>query len=378
MLYLDHAATSPLDGTIAQLYTQLNQTQFANSESSYDLGQVIHQQLEKSRSILADFFGVRKQDILFTSGASESNSMALKGIALALKEKGNHIITTKIEHRSILNACSQLEQIFGFDVTYLDVDQNGMIDLDTLKQALTDKTVLVSIMHVNNEIGAINPIETIGKIIKQHSKAIFHSDIVQSVGKYPIDFNYLDCASISAHKLGGLKGSGLLIKKHHIPLLPLINGGQQEFGLRGGTIDANRCILFAKTIKQAAERYAQSKTEVHQLKKLFIKQLEQFDGVNVHCKEPASDYILSFSWQGYSSEMIFNVLQAKQIYVSYRSTCHSKEKQPSHVLSSIGCSQSEMESVIRISWDYSLNQAMIDQFLSALKGVIQYGKNQRR
>lgn len=375
MLYLDHASTSSTIKEVLTTYEKLNQTQFVNSESSYDLGVQVHQQLEKSRQLLADFLSVKPNDLIFTSGASESNSLAIIGTALANKDKGKHLITSLIEHSSVLNAFNQLERLFDFEVTYLPVDKNGMVNLDKLKESLRQDTILVSIMHVNNEIGVIQPIKEISKIVHEYSNALFHCDCVQSFLKEEVDFSYFDLASISFHKIGGLKGSGLLYKKAHLTIEPLIHGGQQEFGIRGGTLDAHRAIVSAKTVRLASEFFQKNKENIYELKQYLVKEISTIQNLTIHAKDCSSNYILSFSLIDYSSEFVFNVLQKNNIYVSYRSTCHSRDKNHSHVLQAIGCSEKMMQSVIRISWDYSLTKTDIDYFIQKLKEVYSYEPN---
>ena len=180
---------------------------------------------------------VQADEVLFTGGSSESNSEAVKGVCLACPGR-KHIITTRIEHSSILNSCRQMERLFGYRVTYLDVNGQGVVSAADLKKALCEDTALVSVMMVNNETGAVNPVEEIGEIVKKQSHAYFHCDLTQAMGKIPCDLSRMDLASMSAHKLEGLKGSGILIKKRHVPMESLISGGEQEQGLRGGTSNA--------------------------------------------------------------------------------------------------------------------------------------------
>lgn len=370
MIYFDHAATSPLNQQVLETYTKLLSSSFANSESTYDLGTQVSLNLQKARAHCASFFGVKEKDILFTSGASESNNMAIKSIALAYQEKGKHIISTNVEHSSVLGALKQLEELFGFDITYLPVNQQGSITTQQVLDALREDTILVSVMAVNNEVGSINPVNQIAKSLKKHP-ALFHVDGVQAVNKIDLNYADFDLCSVSAHKLGGLKGSGILIKKEHLKFEPLISGGAQEFHQRGGTVDALTQIMFYKTLKLNLEQDSQS---VKQINQYLRQELDQIHQVVIHSPKNASDYILSFSVLGLTSEMMANALAAQQIYVSYRSTCHNRDAVGSIVLKAMGVSDDCLSSVLRLSFSHTNTLSEAKQFIESLKGIIQqYG-----
>ena len=250
-LYLDYVSTTPLHQEVFNMYTELLSKYYANSDSLHDLGVTINKLQEQARFHIASSLNVQPSEIIFTSGASESNNMAIKGVAWACKNIGKHIITSAIEHSSVMESTLQLKRVFGFEVTYLKPNENGQITLDMIKNALRNDTILVSIMMINNEIGSINPINEIAAYLKHSSKAYFHVDGVQGFGKYDMDLSNIDLLSISMHKIFGLKGSGILVKKRHVKMLSLISAGQQEGTYRGGT--ANYCvnIMAAKTIRLA-------------------------------------------------------------------------------------------------------------------------------
>lgn len=372
MIYLDNAATSPVHPEILSSYQELLANSFANSESIYDLGFKVKRQLEKARQIIAGFFNVKSNDLLFTSGASEANSMAIKGYAFGNRSKGNHLITSKIEHSSVLNAFEQLEDLFGFEVTYLDVSKEGLIDLKQLKDSLRNDTILVSIMSVNNEIGTIQDLATISQVIRQHSKAVFHVDCVQALGKVDLDFSLFDMASFSAHKIHGLKGSGILYRKSHLVIEPLIHGGSQEYGLRGGTSNALVHILFAKTIRIALENKERHAQRIKELKQYMVKELSQMKNFVIHTPVNSNDYIVSFSSQSVPSEIMLNGLVAKGIYVSARSTCHSRDDSYSYVLEAIGASELEKKTVIRLSLSYLTTKEDIDKVLETIRELVNY------
>lgn len=375
LIYLDNAATTPLHPEILASYQELLSNSFANSESIYDLGFNVKKQLEKSRKIIAKLFGVRSNDLIFTSGASEANAMAIKGYALAQQVRGKHLITTNVEHSSVLNAFEQLETTFGFEVTYLKVNKEGFINLDELKTSLRNDTTLVSIMAINNEIGTIQPLSEISAIIKENSKAIFHVDAVQALGKIDLDFSLFDMASFSAHKINGLKGSGLLYKRAHLEIEPLIHGGSQEFGLRGGTSNAAVHILLAKTIRLALESQKENEENIKEIKQFCIEKLRDMKNFTIHTPVISSDYIVSFSSNSVPSEIMLNGLVANNIYVSARSTCHSRDDSYSYVLEAIGANEQEKKSVIRISMGYKSTKEDLIKTFEIIRELVNYVKS---
>lgn len=375
LIYLDNAATTPLHPEILASYQELLSNSFANSESIYDLGFNVKKQLEKSRKIIAKLFAVRSNDLIFTSGASEANAMAIKGYALAQQVRGKHLITTNVEHSSVLNAFEQLETTFGFEVTYLKVNKEGFINLDELKTSLRNDTTLVSIMAINNEIGTIQPLSEISAIIKENSKAIFHVDAVQALGKIDLDFSLFDMASFSAHKINGLKGSGLLYKRAHLEIEPLIHGGSQEFGLRGGTSNAAVHILLAKTIRLALESQKENEENIKEIKQFCIEKLRDMKNFTIHTPVISSDYIVSFSSNSVPSEIMLNGLVANNIYVSARSTCHSRDDSYSYVLEAIGANEQEKKSVIRISMGYKSTKEDLIKTFEIIRELVNYVKS---
>lgn len=375
LIYLDNAATTPLHPEILASYQELLSNSFANSESIYDLGFNVKKQLEKSRKIIAKLFAVRSNDLIFTSGASEANAMAIKGYALAQQVRGKHLITTNVEHSSVLNAFEQLETTFGFEVTYLEVNKEGFINLDELKTSLRNDTTLVSIMAINNEIGTIQPLSEISAIIKENSKAIFHVDAVQALGKIDLDFSLFDMASFSAHKINGLKGSGLLYKRAHLEIEPLIHGGSQEFGLRGGTSNAAVHILLAKTIRLALESQKENEENIKEIKQFCIEKLRDMKNFTIHTPVISSDYIVSFSSNSVPSEIMLNGLVANNIYVSARSTCHSRDDSYSYVLEAIGANEQEKKSVIRISMGYKSTKEDLIKTFEIIRELVNYVKS---
>jgi cysteine desulfurase len=340
----------------------------------YDEGIAIHHKMEKARAAAAGLLGVKSDEIIFTSGSSEANSSAIKGVTLAQKGK-NHIVTSCVEHSSILNACRQMERLFHTRVDYLPVGADGRVSVDDVKKAVDEDTAIVSIMYVNNESGAINPIPEIADYVRHHTHAYMHVDLTQAVGKVDLDLSNIDLASISAHKLEGLKGSGILVKKGYVPFEPLINGGEQEFGIRGGTANAVADMVFAKTLRLALENGRRYHAYIKGMHDQLIAGLKQIPGIEINSPEDGVVSTINFSYEDIPSEVMQNALNQKGFMVSARSTCDSRSDNPSYVLLAMGYSRRRASSCIRVSLSRHNTPEEIDAFLSALKEITkQYGK----
>lgn len=374
MVYLDYASTTPLRKEILKTYTQLLETMYANSDSLHDMGRDAMKLMEQSRARIAQLFHVQNEEILFTSGASEANNYAIKAYALANQKRGKHIIASNVEHSSVAHSLQQLESEFGFEVTYLAVNRQGVVALQDVKQALRDDTILVSCMLVNNETGAMNPLEAIADYVHTHSRAIVHSDCVQALGKIPVDVSYLDLASFSAHKIYGLKGSGFLFRRKNITLLPWISAGQQEYGLRGGTSNAPACTVLAKTIRMAIEEQPHAFAHVKLLYNALRKHCEQIEGVDINSPEDGSCFIFNISLRNVGSEIALNALNAKGFAVSAQSTCASRSKALSKVILAMGFGEERSAHALRISLSHMTTMQEIDALIHALKEIIKkYG-----
>lgn len=370
-VYFDYSSTTNVHPDVLKAYMDLLKTTYVNSESLYDEGTLVSRNLEKARNAISELLKVHPDEIIFTSGASEANSEAIKSVSFSMPEK-KHIITSQIEHSSVLNACKQMEDVFGYRVTYLPVNEQGIVSVKDLKNALDNDTSVVSLMSVNNETGAINPIEEIKEIVKKTSSAYMHVDMTQAIGKVPCSFENIDLASMSAHKIEGLKGSGILVKKKHVPFVPLINGGEQEYGLRGGTNNACTNMVFAKTLRIALENEKKYHNYVQKLQTLLLNQLKEIDGVEINNPENNLCSIVNFSYENIPSEVMQNALNRMGFMISARSTCESKSNNPSYVLKAMGYSDRRASSCIRISLSYHNTEEDILDFIKALKEIISH------
>lgn len=378
MIYLDYVATTPLNTEVLNTYHNLLTKYFYNADSMYDKGIEVNQLMEHSRKLISDSFKVKEDEIIFTSCGSEANNMAIKGTAFQYQNRGRHIITTAIEHSSVYETCKELEKVFGFEVTYLKVDQKGRISLEDLNNSIREDTILVSIMYVNNEIGVVNPIEEIKKIVKKHDKIKLHFDMVQALGKLPINLNDVDLASFSAHKIYGLKGSGLLFKRRSTTIVPLISGGQQEFGLRGGTSNACTNIVLAKTLRLSLENFEQKSQHIKMINDYCRACLEEMEGVIINSdRDCCISSILNFSCLGYKPEVILHDLETKEIYLSTRSACSSKTSNVSRVMEQLHLDEAVASSALRISFGEHTTKEDIDQFCYYLQESMKKLKKQR-
>ena len=378
MIYLDYVATTPLRSEVLSTYNNLLEKYFFNADSMYDKGIEVNRLMEHSRKLISEMLKVKEDELIFTSCGSESNNLAIKGVAFQYQNRGKHIITTAIEHSSVYETCKELEKTFGFEVTYLKVDQKGRISLQELQDSIRDDTILVSIMYVNNEIGVINPIEEIKQIVKKYDKIKLHFDMVQALGKLPIDLTDVDLASFSAHKIYGLKGSGLLFKRRSTTIVPLINGGQQEFGMRGGTSNACSNIVFAKTLRLALENFDNKAKHIKMINSYARKCLNQIEGVIINSDETCCiSSILNFSCPGYKPEVVLHDLESEEIYLSTRSACSSKSENISRIMAQLNLDKEIASSALRISFGEHTTIEDIDKFCYYLQESLRKLKKQR-
>ncbi|GAA5252407.1 IscS subfamily cysteine desulfurase [Candidatus Rickettsia kedanie] len=349
-IYMDYQATTPLDPRVMEAMLPYFTTKFGNPHSrSHSFGWEAEHAVEEARSRVARLIGADTKEIIFTSGATESNNLAIKGIAKFYGNKKNHIITVVSEHKCVLDACRHLEQE-GIKITYLPIKPNGIIDLETLKNAITDQTVLVSVMAVNNEIGVVQPLKEIGKICRERG-VFFHSDIAQGFGKIPIDVNEfnIDLASISGHKIYGPKGIGALYvrKKPRVRVTPLINGGGQERGMRSGTLPTPLIVGLGMAAEIAYSEMEKDTKHVNYLFDRFLNNIySRISEVYLNGdKDPRYKGNLNLSFAGVEGEAI--ILAIKDLAVSSGSACTSASLEPSYVLRSMGIGEELAHTSIR-------------------------------
>ncbi|WP_010532379.1 cysteine desulfurase family protein [Lentibacillus jeotgali] len=371
MIYLDNSATTKPDPAVLESFQQASGRFFANPSSIHQFGGEAEKLLAKAKEQAADLLHVQREEIVFTSGGTEGNNLAIKGIALEHQGRGKHIMTTDIEHSSVNEAFKGLEQL-GFDVTYLPVDENGVVSVNKLKDAIRDDTILISIMHVNNELGSIQPVEEIGKIAKQHPKLFFHVDHVQGMGKVPLRLagTGIDLCTISGHKIHGLKGTGILYIKKGTTLFPLFHGGNQEQGLRSGTENLAGAVSLVKAIRLLNERQREGIAHMRELQQLLRENLSEMNGVEVNTPVAAAPHIMNISVPGLKPEVIIHTLGEQSIYISTKSACSSKQSNESKILAACGHENNRSASALRISISYDTTEEEIRVFLNALSEAI--------
>lgn len=372
MIYFDNAATTPVRREVAALFMKLLD-EYGNPDSLHQQGRKAHRLLETSRQKIAAMLKAESEEILFTSCASESNSMAVAGYCLANRHRGNRVITSNSEHSSVQGAMRFLEQN-GFEVIRLPIHADGTIHAQDVKEAMTRDTLLVSLLHVSNETGAVTPIGEIADVVHSHPTCVFHADCTQSFGKIDIPFEKLDLMTMSAHKIHGLKGSGLLKKRKALTLQPLLFGGQQEMGLRGGTENAPVHIALAKTIRLALDEQEEAGARMKAIKNRIIEGLADVPGVKVLSPDQGADSILCLSFEQMTSQVLQNALDARGICVSAISTCESQSQGANPVLLNMGYSEKEATHNIRLSFSLDNTLEEAEQFIQTVKELIQaYG-----
>lgn len=377
---MDYAATTPVDKEVLTEMLPYFDKIYGNASSIHTFGRDAFDAVEKAREQVAELINAKPDEIIFTSGGSESDNMAIKGIASKNKEKGksdkNHIITCAIEHSAVLKTCKYLEEL-GFNVDYLPVDKYGLIDINELKKSISKDTFLITIMYANNEIGTIEPIEQIGKIAKENN-ILFHTDAVQAVGKVPIDVNKqnIDLLSISSHKIYGPKGVGALYIKKGVSIDPLIHGGGHEKGLRSGTYNTPGIVGLGKACELGKKRMEKDVSHMTKIRDLLIKNILKIEEsyLNGHPTERLCNNA-HFRFTAIEGESLNLMLDDRGIAGSTGSACSSKKLQASHVLLGIGLKPEEAHGSLRLSLGRMTTKEEIEYVSEIIPGVVQNLRN---
>jgi len=369
-IYLDYAATTPLDPQVLKVMLPFLKTKFGNTMSLHSLGQEAKEVLEDSREAVARLMKAKPEEIIFTSSATESNNLALKGIAFANQTSGRHLIVSSIEHACVLESAKWLEKQ-GFNITYLGVDKEGFVNPDDLEKAITDKTILVSIIHGNNETGTINDLKKLGDVCKKHS-VYFHTDACQSYTKTEINVKNqdIDLITLNAHKIHGPKGIGALYIRKGTSIKPWQHGGDHEFGMRAGTEDIPGIVGFAEAVKIAMNK--KHIAYMANLRDILIKGVLEIPEVKLNGPIGAKRLCNSanFTFKGIEGEAIGGYLNNKGIASSTGSACSARTLEPSYVLMAIGLSHEQANSSLRLTLSRFTTQEEIDYTLKVLPGVV--------
>lgn len=369
MIYFDNSATTRPYKEVLDSFVKVSSEFFGNPSSLHGLGVQAEKLLTQARSQVASLLGVKQNEIYFTSGGTESNNLAIKGTAMLPKNMGKHLILSSVEHPSVRGTMEQLKKL-GFDITYLPSDQNGRVNIEDVQASIRKDTILVSIMHVNNEVGTIQPIAEIGKLLEQYPTILFHVDAVQAVGKFPLNLNEngVDLCSFSAHKFHGLNGTGALFIREGVRLDPLLSGGNQEWKIRSGTENVAGAVAMAKALRMTIEKSGLGLENMTKVKSLLREGLSRIEGVTINTPlENSAPHILNFSISGVKAEVLIHKLEQKGIYLSTTSACSSKKQLPSQTLLAMGVPDDLADSAFRISLSYDNNENEAKKVIVAIE-----------
>ena len=363
MIYFDNAATTKIYDDALTSYVQVSQKFFGNPSSLHQLGVDAFQVLTKARAQVARLLSVQPEEIFFTSGGTESNNWAIKGTALEKSVFGKHIITTKIEHPSVIQTCKQLER-FGFEVTYLDVDSNGIVNVDQLKESLRKDTILVSVMAVNNEVGAVQPIAEIAKVLEEYPSIHFHVDAVQAVERASqlLAIGRIDLLSLSAHKFHGPRGVGIMYKKFGRKIQALLTGGGQEKGERSTTENLPGIVATTKALRMALEE----ESVTGELRSQLWKELATKSEIRIFSPEDGASHVLCFAIKGVRGEVVVHAFENHGIYISTTSACSSKKGDSSSTLYAMDVPTEWATGAVRVSFSNDNTKEEVEQFIEVL------------
>ena len=380
--YFDNSATTRVLDSVMDIVTRTMTVDYANPAAKHIRGMEAENYIRDARSIIAKTLKVADKEILFTSGGSESNNMALIGTAMANKRAGMHIISTNVEHASIYNTLGFLQEQ-GFEITYLPVDHNGHIDLDQLREAVRPDTILVSVMYVNNEVGSVEPVAEISKVIKaKNPSTIFHVDAIQAYGKYEIrpKKEGIDLLSVSGHKIHGPKGVGFLYIDEKVKIRPLIYGGGQQKGMRSGTENVPGVAGLGAAAAEMYRNHQEKMDYLYELKEHMMKRVAEIDGVVINSQpgRESAPQIVSVSFEGVRSEVLLHALEDRGIYVSSGSACSSNHPGVSGTLKGIGVKQDLLDSTLRFSFGMFNKKEEIDYAIEVLKELLPVLRRYRR
>ena len=367
MVYLDYSATTPVREEVIETYSKVCREFIGNPNSLHKLGIKSKQLIDASSEQIADILGIKPTEIIYTSGASEANNTAIKGVCLKYKNRGMHIITTELEHSSIVAPLNYLTTL-GYEVDFVKLDENGLVDLDNLASLIRNDTVLVTIASVNSEVGVKQDLKKISEVIKdKNSKTLFHSDVTQSIGKEIIDFSCVDLASMSCQKFYGMKGIGALIKRDNLVIEPLIHGGKSTTIYRSGTPATPLIASFAKALRLMYEDFDKKEKHVYEMKDYLLSKIKDLD-IKINSNEYCLPNMVNISLNNIKSEVMLHALEEKDIYVSTQTACSTGNY--SKAVYALTHDKDRASSSLRISLSYLTTKKEIDEFSLVLSECI--------
>ena len=362
MIYLDYSATTPVNEEVLNSYIETTKKMVGNPNSLHKLGIEAKSLIDAATRQIANILKVKPNEIIYTSGASESNNTAIKGICLKYQNRGKHIITTHLEHSSIMEPLNYLKRQ-GFEVEYVNITENGMVDIEDLKKKIRDDTILVTIASINSEVGIVQPIKEIAALLKKYPKVYFHSDITQSLGKEKVDLTDVDLASFSAQKFYGMKGIGGLVKKENVVIEPLIHGGKSTTKDRSGTPATALIVSMAKALRLAYENLEEKQKYVKELNIFLRNELEKNE-ITINSPEVAIPNILNISLENIKPETVLHALEEKEIYISTKTACATNDS--SDAVYAITKDEEKAKHSLRISLSYLTTKKELEIFITEL------------
>ncbi|MEH6990176.1 cysteine desulfurase family protein [Cytobacillus firmus] len=372
MIYLDNSATTKPYKEALDSFMKVSSEYFGNPSSLHEFGGKAERLLMQAREQISQLLNVKSNEVFFTSGGTESNNLAIKGTALMHRKRGTHIITTGLEHASVRETADQLKEL-GYRITVIEPDSKGIVHAEDIEKEITHETVLVSVMHVNNEIGSIQPIIEIGEMLKKHARVIFHVDNVQGIGKVPLDLYQarVDLCTISAHKFHGLKGNGVLFIRDGLRLSPLLSGGNQEWRMRSGTENVAGIVAMAKALRLTMNNMERHLSRLTSIKTYIMEEAGRIEGITVHTPEKDSaPHIVNFSIKGFKAEVFVHALEERGIFISTTSACSSKKSAASSTLMAMGIPEKDAKSAVRVSLSYDNTKEEAEIFIQAVKETV--------
>ena len=372
--YLDNSATTVCEPGVVEKVVQMMSDVFGNPSAMHNKGVEAENYIKEAKEIIAKTLKVQEKEIIFTSGGTESNNLAIMGCGAANHRMGKHLITTKIEHPSVGNVMKHMEEE-GFEVTYLPVDENGIVKLDKLREALRPDTMLVSVMYVNNEVGAVQPIEEIGQIVKANNRStLFHVDAIQGYGKYRIHPKKMgiDLLSVSGHKIHGPKGIGFLYCDSKVKIKPILFGGGQQRDLRSGTENVPGIAGLAEATKEIYTDFEEKMERLYDVKAYFVEKLAELENVKINglTGKNSAPHVVSVSFPGIRSEVLLHSLEEREIYASAGSACASNKPAVSETLKAMNVPKEHLDSTLRFSFSVHTTKEEIDYCIEVLKGLL--------
>ena len=376
MIYLDYAANTPIDKKVLDYYYDISQHYYGNPNSTHKVGRYAKDIIDNATDNIAKKFGVSKEEIIYTSGATESNNMAIKGVCEKYKNKGRHIIISSLEHNSII-ASATVMQDNGFDVDLVPINKDGLVDINELKKLIRNDTILVSIVSVDSEIGLVQPIEEIGKFLKEYPNIHFHTDATQAIGKVKIDYSNVDLITFSPHKFYGVNGIGVLIKKKNTNLIPIISGGKSTTVYRSGTPVTPLIASVAKALDIALSNLDDRYNYVLELNNKIINHIKKYSFIHINNTDKSIPFTINFSINNVNSKDFAKLLEEKEVYISTKTSC-CPDNTPSKLVYELTKDKSLALTSVRVSISHLTTKEEIEKFLKIFDECIDKLKNNKK